>query len=86
MGHIRGQRASENLLNLTHVGYGEGGRKVSAAVNARDFRAMADRCRELERVAVRDDVRQQLRHWAADFDAEAEAVEKQTDYSGTARS
>jgi hypothetical protein len=47
---------------------------------------MADRCRELERVAVRDDIREQLRQWAIDFDAEAEAVVNARDYSGTDRS
>jgi hypothetical protein len=46
------------------------------AMNAQEFRSMADRCRELLRIAVRDEVRQQLRQWAGDFDAEAEAVEK----------
>ena len=44
-------------------------------MNAREFRALAGRCRELQRVAVRDDVREQLRQWATDFDAEADAVE-----------
>ena len=40
------------------------------------FRALADRCRELERVAVRDDIREQLRQWAIDFEAEADAADK----------
>jgi len=44
-------------------------------MNAQEFRAIAERCRELQRVAVRDDVRDQLRQWAEDFEAEAEAVE-----------
>ena len=48
----------------------------------REFRALADRCRELQRVAVRDDIREQLRQWAFDFDAEAEAVETARDYRG----
>ncbi len=30
-------------------------------MNAREFRAMADRCRELHRIAVSDEVREQLR-------------------------
>jgi hypothetical protein len=46
---------------------------------------MADRCRELQRVAVRDEIREQLRQWASDFDAEAEAVEKLRDYSAVGR-
>jgi hypothetical protein len=62
------------------------GRKALSAMNARQFRAMADRCRELQRVAARDDIREQLRDWALDFEAEAEACEKQTDYSSAARS
>ena len=55
-------------------------------MNAREFRAMAERCRELQRVAARDDIREQLRQWADDFDDEAEAIEKARDYSGMARS
>jgi len=39
------------------------------------FRALADRCRELTRVAVRDDVRRQLRQWSEHFEAEADAAE-----------
>ena len=54
-------------------------------MNAREFRAMADRCRELQRVAARDDIREQLRQWASDFEAEAEAVEKARDYSAASR-
>ena len=45
-------------------------------MNARRFRAMADRCRELLRVAVRHDIREQLRQWAADLEAVAKAAEK----------
>jgi hypothetical protein len=37
---------------------------------------MADRCRELHRIAIRDEVREQLRQWAIDLDAEADALEK----------
>jgi hypothetical protein len=50
-------------------------------MNARQFRAMADRCHELRRVATRDDVREQLRQWAMDFEAEAEALDKTVDRS-----
>jgi hypothetical protein len=42
---------------------------------------MAERCRELQRVAVRDDVREQLSQWAEDFETEAETVDKARDYS-----
>ena len=45
-------------------------------MDAKDFRALAERCRELLRIAVRDEVRTQLRQWAEDFDAEANAAEK----------
>jgi len=54
-------------------------------MTAREFRVMADRCRELQRVAVRDDIREQLRQWAFDFDAEAEAVANARDYSAVDR-
>lgn len=45
-------------------------------MDAEGFRALADRCRELGRVAERDDVRRQLRQWEDDFEVEAEAAEK----------
>ena len=45
-------------------------------MDEQEFRAMADRCRELLRIAVRDEVREQLRQWAEDFDAEADALEQ----------
>jgi hypothetical protein len=35
------------------------------------LRGIADRCRELARIAVRDEVRQQLHLWAEEFEAEA---------------
>ena len=50
-------------------------------MDAGDFRALAERCRELSRVAVRDDVRQQLCQWENDFEAEAEATEKRGERS-----
>ena len=59
-----------------------GGMEVAIRMNARQFRAMADRCHELLRVAVRDDVREQLRQWATDFEAEAETLDKTVDRSG----
>ena len=45
-------------------------------MDEQEFRAMADRCRELMRIAVRDEVREQLRQWAEDFDAEADDLEQ----------
>jgi len=45
-------------------------------MNSKGFRALAKRCRELARVAARDDVREQLRRWVHDFEAEAEAAER----------
>ena len=45
-------------------------------MNAKDFQALADRCRELARIAIDDEVREQLRQWVHDFEAEAEAAEK----------
>ena len=54
-------------------------------VNAREFRHMAERCRELQRIAVRDEMREQLRQWSVDFEAEAKAVENARDYSAIAR-
>jgi hypothetical protein len=44
-------------------------------MDANGFRALADRCRDMARVAERDDIRQQLRHWIDDFEAEAEVAE-----------
>jgi hypothetical protein len=49
-------------------------------MTAPEFRAMADRCRELQRIAARDEIREQLRQWADDFDAEADAIEKVAAY------
>ena len=50
--------------------------EVEMPMTAQGFRALADRCRELARVAARDDIRQQLCEWVHDFEAEAEAAEK----------
>ena len=43
-------------------------------MDARDFGALAQRCRDLLLIAVRPEVKEQLRLWVEDFD-EAEAVE-----------
>ena len=40
-----------------------------------DMRARARRCRELLRIAVRPEVKDQLREWAEDFEEEAAALE-----------
>jgi hypothetical protein len=44
------------------------GRKATVSVNAQDSRALAQRCRDLLRVAVRSEVKEQLRQWVDDFD------------------
>jgi hypothetical protein len=36
---------------------------------------MAQRCRDLLRLAVRPEVKEQLREWVEDFEAEAKALE-----------
>jgi len=46
---------------------------------------MADRCRDLQRIAARDEIREQLRQWAEDFETEARAIENARDYSASAR-
>ena len=46
-------------------------------MDAQEYRAQAQRCRKLSRIAVRSEVREQLRQWVDDFEAEAEAVERQ---------
>jgi ATP phosphoribosyltransferase regulatory subunit HisZ len=45
-------------------------------MNARTLHARAERCRELLRVAGRDEVCEQLRQWADEFDDEADALER----------
>jgi len=42
-------------------------------MDAQDFRALAQRCRDLLRIAVRSEVKEQLRQWTEDFEDEAEA-------------
>jgi phage anti-repressor protein len=44
-------------------------------VDAQRFRKLANRCRELARVAEKDK-REQLRQWTIEFEAEAKAAEK----------
>jgi hypothetical protein len=52
----------------------EGGGRRRVLVDAQDFRALAQRCRDLLLIAIRPEVKEQLRLWAEDFD-EAEAME-----------
>src|SRR5207247_1742270 len=53
-----------------------GGRKARAAMlDADDMRAKAQRCRDLLRIAIRPEIKEQLRQWAEEFEEEAEALE-----------
>jgi hypothetical protein len=52
----------------------KGGRKATVCVNAQDSRALAQRCRDLLRIAVRSEVKEQLRQWVDDFEDEAAAM------------
>lgn len=45
-------------------------------MDAQRFRELANRCREPARVAEKDDIREQLRQWTIEFEAEAKAAEK----------
>ena len=40
-----------------------------------DMRAKAQRCRDLQRIAIRQEIKDQLRQWAEEFEEEAEALE-----------
>ena len=44
-------------------------------MDAQNFRAMAQRCRDLLWIAVRSEVKEKLRQWVEDFEKEAEAME-----------
>ena len=44
-------------------------------MNAQDSRALAQRCRDLLRIAVRSELKEQLRQWVVDFEDEADAME-----------
>ena len=52
---------------------------AGVAMDAEQLRAMANRCRELQRRHLREDARQLLRQWAKDLDAEAETLEQRTE-------
>jgi len=45
-------------------------------MDAENLRAKAQRCRDLQRIAVRQEVRDQLREWADDFEVEAEVIDR----------
>ena len=45
-------------------------------MDAQKFRDRAARCRDLLRVAVRDDIREQLGKWADEFEAEADEMDR----------
>jgi hypothetical protein len=47
-----------------------------ATLDANDLRTKAQQCRELMRGAVKAEVGDQLRHWAEDYDTEADAIEQ----------
>jgi hypothetical protein len=51
------------------------GERRRFAMDAQEFRAQAQRCRDLSLIAARLEVREQLREWVDDFEAEAEAAE-----------
>ena len=53
-----------------------GGRKAVISVDAHSLRAQAQRCWEMLRLAVKPEVKEQLREWAKDFEAAAAAKEK----------
>lgn len=50
-------------------------------MDAERLKALAERCRELQRVAMQPEVRQQLREWEQDFEAEAEAEKRRVSTS-----
>jgi hypothetical protein len=54
----------------------EGGKEGDGfPMDAQGFRALAQRCRELSQITARSEVREQLREWIEDFEAEAKAAE-----------
>jgi hypothetical protein len=51
------------------------GRKATVSVHAQDTRALAQRCRDMQRIAVKSEVKELLRQWADVFEDDAEAME-----------
>jgi hypothetical protein len=54
----------------------------NAMLDPADMRARAQRCRELLRIAVRPEVKEQLREWAEEFEEDAAALEGNTRRGG----
>ena len=52
------------------------GERQRFPMDAQGFRALAQRCRDLSQIATLSEVREQLREWVDDFEAEAEAAER----------
>ena len=44
-------------------------------MDSEDFRALAQRCRDLMQISSRSEVKEQLRQWIDDFEDEAQAME-----------
>jgi hypothetical protein len=72
-GNTRG--SSAKLANRAGSQIGRGGRRF-IPMDAHNLRARAQRCWELLRLAVKPEVKEQLREWAEDFEAEAAAKER----------
>jgi len=63
------------VVNRAGSQIGRGGRRF-IPMDAHNLRARAQRCWELLRLAVKPEVKEQLREWAEDFEAEAAAKER----------
>ena len=77
-GMIRGgeyEGSSAKLANRAGSQIGRGGRRF-IPMDTHQLRARAQRCWELLRLAVKPEVKEQLREWAEDFEAEAAAKER----------
>jgi hypothetical protein len=51
-------------------------------MDAHDMRALAQRCRELSRIATDPEIKEQLVEWIDDFETEAEAIEADAEALG----
>jgi hypothetical protein len=65
----------DKLANRACSQIGRGGRQF-IPMDAHNLRARAQQCWELLRFAVKPEVKEQLREWAEDFEAEAAAKER----------
>jgi hypothetical protein len=72
-GMMRGGEYEGEFGKISQIG--RGGRRF-IPMDAHNLRARAQRCWELLRFAVKPEVKEQLRAWAEDFEAEAAAKEK----------